>query len=85
MEKKIEELELRSRTYGVLKRGGVNSVEELMELTVNELCTFRNLGRKDLYHILDTLVPPWNGDLRQVTDSEEKKALPLGALLPMLK
>lgn len=42
----IAELDLSIRSYNCLKRAGINTVEELQELSDDELMNIRNLGRK---------------------------------------
>ena len=47
----IDELELSIRTYHCLKRAGIKTVEELQELSDDELKNIRNLGNKSLEEI----------------------------------
>lgn len=42
----IEDLYLSVRSYNCLKRAGVNSVQDLMDMTEQEMMKVRNLGRK---------------------------------------
>lgn len=47
----IEDLDLSVRSYNCLKRAGINSLEEIIERTEEELFKIRNLGRKNLEEI----------------------------------
>lgn len=51
----IEELELSVRSSNCLKRAGINSVEELIDKTEDDLMKVRNLGKKSLQEIKDKL------------------------------
>ncbi|RCW49290.1 MULTISPECIES: DNA-directed RNA polymerase subunit alpha [unclassified Halanaerobium] len=51
----IEELELSVRSSNCLKRAGINSVEELINKTEDDLMKVRNLGKKSLQEIKDKL------------------------------
>lgn len=55
LEMLIEELELSKRSSNALKRGGINTIEELMEKTADDLMKFRNLGKKSLAEIQEKL------------------------------
>lgn len=41
----IEELELSVRSYNCLKRAGINTVEDLVNKTEEEMMKVRNLGK----------------------------------------
>ena len=41
----IEELDLSVRSYNCLKRAGINTVEELIQKTVEDMMKVRNLGK----------------------------------------
>jgi len=51
----IEELELSVRSSNCLKRAGINTVEELVDKTEDDLMRVRNLGKKSLQEIKDKL------------------------------
>ncbi|SIQ83940.1 DNA-directed RNA polymerase subunit alpha [Halanaerobium kushneri] len=51
----IEELELSVRSSNCLKRAGINTVEELVDKTEDDLMKVRNLGKKSLQEIKDKL------------------------------
>lgn len=51
----IEELELSIRSFNCLKRKGVNTVGDLLGLTISDLQTIRNLGQKSMSEILSAL------------------------------
>lgn len=51
----IEELELSVRSSNCLKRAGINTVEELVQKSEDDLMKVRNLGKKSLQEIQDKL------------------------------
>ncbi|SDB31781.1 DNA-directed RNA polymerase subunit alpha [Eubacterium oxidoreducens] len=51
----IDELELSVRSYNCLKRAGINTVEELINKTPEDMMKVRNLGRKSLEEVLAKL------------------------------
>ena len=51
----IEELELSVRSFNCLKRAGINTVEELIDKTPEDMMKVRNLGRKSLEEVLGKL------------------------------
>ena len=51
MDMTIEELDLSVRSYNCLKRAGINTVEELIRRTEDEMMKVRNLGRKSLEEV----------------------------------
>ncbi|AZR74745.1 DNA-directed RNA polymerase subunit alpha [Anoxybacter fermentans] len=55
METTIEELELSVRSSNCLKRAGINTVEELVQKTEEDLMKVRNLGKKSLQEIKEKL------------------------------
>ncbi len=55
LETTIEELELSVRSSNCLKRAGINTVEELLNKTEEDLLKVRNLGKKSLEEILGKL------------------------------
>ena len=48
LEMTIEELDLSVRSYNCLKRAGINTVQELITKTEEDMMKVRNLGRKSL-------------------------------------
>ncbi|MFO7635956.1 MAG: DNA-directed RNA polymerase subunit alpha [Clostridia bacterium] len=48
LEMTIEELDLTVRSYNCLKRAGINTVEDLISKTEDEMMKVRNLGKKSL-------------------------------------
>ena len=52
LEMSIEELELSVRSFNCLKRANINTVEELVNKTSDEMMKVRNLGRKSLDEVL---------------------------------
>ncbi len=55
LEMNIDELELSVRSYNCLKRAGINTVEELINKTPDDMMKVRNLGRKSLEEVLNKL------------------------------
>jgi len=51
----IDELELSVRSYNCLKRAGINTVQELVAKTPEEMMKVRNLGKKSLDEVLAKL------------------------------
>ena len=51
LEMTIEELDLSVRSYNCLKRAGINSVEELIQRTEEDMMKVRNLGKKSLEEV----------------------------------
>ena len=47
----LEDLDFSVRTYNCLKRYGVNTLEQLKEMSFNEFKTVRNLGNKSIKEI----------------------------------
>ncbi len=50
-DKQIEDLDLSVRSYNCLKRAGINTVEELINKTPEDMMKVRNLGRKSLEEV----------------------------------
>ena len=55
LEMSIDELELSVRSFNCLKRAGINTVEELVNKTPEDMMKVRNLGRKSLEEVLAKL------------------------------
>ena len=55
LEMNIDELELSVRSYNCLKRAGINTVDELINKTPEEMMKVRNLGRKSLDEVFGKL------------------------------
>ncbi len=51
----IDELDLSVRSYNCLKRAGINTVEDLIEKTEEDMMKVRNLGRKSLEEVINKL------------------------------
>ena len=51
----IESLELSVRSYNCLKRAGINTVEDLISKTEDDMMKVRNLGRKSLEEVINKL------------------------------
>ncbi|MCD8016412.1 MAG: DNA-directed RNA polymerase subunit alpha [Oscillospiraceae bacterium] len=51
LEMTIEELDLSVRSFNCLKRANINTVEDLISKTQNEMIKVRNLGRKSLEEV----------------------------------
>ncbi len=55
LEMTIEELDLSVRSYNCLKRAGINTVQELILRTEEEMMKVRNLGKKSLEEVQNKL------------------------------
>jgi DNA-directed RNA polymerase subunit alpha len=55
LEMTIEELDLSVRSYNCLKRAGINTVQELIQRTEEDMMKVRNLGRKSLEEVQEKL------------------------------
>lgn len=55
LEMTVEELDLSVRSYNCLKRAGINTVEELIQRTEEDMMKVRNLGKKSLAEIKEKL------------------------------
>ncbi len=55
LEMNIEDLELSVRSFNCLKRANINTVEELINKTPDDMMKVRNLGRKSLEEVLQKL------------------------------
>ena len=51
----IEELDLSVRSFNCLKRAGINTVEDLINKSEDEMMKVRNLGRKSLEEVMAKL------------------------------
>ena len=51
----IEELDLSVRSFNCLKRAGINTVEELISKSEEDMMKVRNLGRKSLDEVVAKL------------------------------
>ena len=55
LEMTIEELDLSVRSYNCLKRAGINTVEDLITKTEEDMMKARNLGRKSLEEVVQKM------------------------------
>ena len=55
LEMPIEELDLSVRSFNCLKRANINTVEDLISKTEDEMMKVRNLGRKSLEEVINKL------------------------------
>ena len=51
----IEELDLSVRSFNCLKRAGINTVEDLINKSEDEMMKVRNLGRKSREEVMAKL------------------------------
>ena len=51
----VEELDLSVRSFNCLKRANINTVEELINKTEEDMMRVRNLGRKSLEEVVEKL------------------------------
>ena len=55
LEMTIEELDLSVRSFNCLKRAGINTVEDLINKSEEDMMKVRNLGRKSLEEVVNKL------------------------------
>ena len=55
LEMTIEELDLSVRSFNCLKRAGINTVEDLINKSEEEMMKVRNLGKKSLEEVIAKL------------------------------
>ena len=55
LEMTIEELDMSVRSFNCLKRANINTVEDLISKTQDEMMKVRNLGRKSLEEVINKL------------------------------
>lgn len=55
LEMTIEELDLSVRSFNCLKRAGINTVEDLINKSADDMMKVRNLGRKSLEEVVNKL------------------------------
>ena len=55
LEMTIEELDLSVRSFNCLKRAGIDTVEDLIDRTEDDMMKVRNLGRKSLEEVMQKL------------------------------
>ena len=55
LEMTIEELDLSVRSFNCLKRAGINTVEDLISKTQEDMMKVRNLGHKSLEEVINKL------------------------------
>ena len=55
LEMTIEELDLSVRSFNFLKRAGINTVEDLINKSEDDMMKVRNLGRKSLEEVVEKL------------------------------
>jgi DNA-directed RNA polymerase subunit alpha len=51
----LDELNLSVRTYNCLKRAGIDTVENLCDMTAEDMMRVRNLGRKSLEEVIKVM------------------------------
>ena len=56
LETTIEELDLSVRSFNCLKRAGINTVQDLINRTEDEMMKVRNLGRKSLEEVINKVI-----------------------------
>jgi len=55
LEMTVDELDLSVRSFNCLKRAGINTVEDLIDRTEDDMMKVRNLGRKSLEEVIQKL------------------------------
>ena len=67
----LEELDLHLRIYNILKRVGVNTTTDLLDVTEEQLLRIRRLGRKTYEDILELIRQYKEGALRKVPGRDQ--------------
>lgn len=70
---KIDELDLSVRTYNCLKRGKIDTVEQLSQMSDDDLLRLRNFGQRCLAEVREKIALPrkTNADrIRAMSDKE---------------
>lgn len=70
---KIDELDLSVRTYNCLKRANIDTVEQLSQMTDDDLMRVRNFGQRCLTEVREKIARPGktNADqIRAMSDEE---------------
>lgn len=52
LERSIEDMDLSVRSYNCLKRAGINTIEDLIKRTEDDMLKVKNLGRKSLEEVI---------------------------------
>lgn len=55
LETQIEELDLSVRAYNCLKRAGIHTLQDITNMTENQMMKIRNLGKKSLKEVMDKI------------------------------
>ena len=55
MSMSIEDMDLSVRSYNCLKRAGINTVEDLIKKSEDDMLKVKNLGRKSLDEVIHKL------------------------------
>ena len=55
LEMTIEELDMSVRSFNCLKRAGIDTVEDLINRTEDDMMKVRNLGKKSLEEVIQKL------------------------------
>ncbi len=55
LETTVEDLDFSVRAYNCLKRANINTLQDLLNMTEDEISKIRNLGKKSLKEVLDKL------------------------------
>ena len=66
----IEELDLSVRAFNCLKRAGVNTVEDLISKSPDEMMKVRNLGKKSLEEVIWQADSHWASTFLRTTTTE---------------
>ena len=51
----IEELDISVIVYSCLKRGGINTIEQLCNMSMDDIIKIRNLGRRSFEELLSKM------------------------------
>ena len=79
LELTIEELDLSVRSFNCLKRANINTVEDLISKTEDDMMKVRNLGRKSLEEVINKLA------MMGLSPGQRRQQLMTGTLRPRVE
>ncbi len=66
----IEEIDFSIRTYNLIKRGGVNTEEELLNMTLGEVKQIRHMSYLAVKEIISTLSSTYIDNIISIMDKD---------------
>ena len=75
---KIESLMLSNRSANALRRAGILRVDQLIQLTEDDIYNIRNMGAKSVAEVLEVIEKIKNGDIVIFEDLDSDNPIVLG-------